>query len=99
MSSIEFLLVFLLQGQPVASEQVELSADGNLKADKSRAYCGIYAAYGAASAVLKKSGGKPSVEFPDLFSDNYVSSYSGSSTEDLLRAVEKLGCDGKAFNV
>lgn len=56
MSSIAFLLVFLLQGQPVASEQVELSADGNLKADKSRAYCGIYAAYGAASAVLKKIG-------------------------------------------
>jgi rhodanese-related sulfurtransferase len=97
MSSIAFLLIFLLQGQPVASKQVELSADGNLKADKSRAYCGIYAAYGAASAVLKESGGKPSVEFPELLSDNYVSSYSGSSTEDLLRAVEKLGCDGKAY--
>jgi rhodanese-related sulfurtransferase len=102
--SIERLALFLawffslmLQGPAGASGPIELTADGNIRETRSRAYCGIYAAYGAASAVWKKSGRQPIVEFHELLTKEYVSSYSGSSTQDLLNAVDKLGCGGKAY--
>jgi hypothetical protein len=92
-----FLLTLTLQVQSGEAGQIELSADGSIKGVRSNAYCGIYAAYGAASAVLKKSGDEPSVEFFELLTGEYVSSFAGSTTRDLLRAIEKLGCSGKPY--
>ena len=92
-----FLTLMQLQVQSGEAAQIELSADGNIKGVRSNAYCGIYAAFGAASAVLNKSGDEPSLEFFELLTGEYVSSYAGSSTRDLLRAIEKLGCSGKAY--
>ena len=97
MFKVAFILSLILQEQPGASGQIELSADGNVKGVKSGAYCGVYAAFGAASAVLNKFGNKPSVEFPELLSSEYVSSHSGSTTRDLLSAIETLGCSGKVY--
>lgn len=94
---IAFLLSLILEEQPGGLGRIELSADGNVEGVRSRAYCGIYAAYGAASAVLKKPGQKPAVEFSELLSSEYVSSYAGSTTKDLLSALESLGCSGKAY--
>jgi len=91
------LLMFTMQVFPGSDEPVTLSADGNVDGRKPKIYCGIYAAFGAATAVLQKSGQKPAVDFGELISKDYVSGLSGSSTQDILRAVERLGCKGHAY--
>ncbi len=91
-------LFFVMQGfQASSTGPIELSADGQVDVRKPRNYCGIYTAFGAASVLLQKSGKKPAVDFGDLISNEYVSSMAGSTTQDILRALEKLGCSGQAY--
>lgn len=88
------VLLLTMQIDSNGGRPVVLASDGNIEGS---AYCGIYAAFGAASAVLQKSGQKPSVDFGELLSKEYVSGYSGSTTQDILGAVERLGCKAHAY--
>ena len=91
------LLMLAIQVPPSSDNPVVLSADGKVEGRRPKAYCGIYAAFGAATAVLQKSGQKPAIDFGELLSPEYVSGFSGSSTYDILLAVERLGCNGRAY--
>ncbi|MEQ1830026.1 MAG: rhodanese-like domain-containing protein, partial [Pirellula sp.] len=91
------LILFGTQVLQDVDRPAMLSADGNVDGRKPKVYCGIYAAYGAATAVLQKSGQKPTSDFGELLSTEYVSGLSGSSTRDILRALERLGCKGTAY--
>ena len=76
---------------------ISLSSDGTVGEDSGN-YCGIYAAFGAVSAELAKVGEKPRISFDELLSGDFVSSFSGSTQQDLERAVRALGCNAKTFS-
>lgn len=48
-------------------------------------YCGVYAVYGAASAL------KVSADFETLLDTQYVSTLAGSTADDLVRAADRCG--------
>ena len=63
----------------------------NANAADSGPYCGIYAVYGAATAIGVQSS------FQDLVDQQYVSARKGSTIADLEKAAEKLGVHATAF--
>ena len=71
------LFVYLLINAGIALNPGAYGADGP--------YCGIYAVYGAASALSAR------VEFDSLVDSRFVSSRAGSTTNDLVNAAKHLG--------
>lgn len=57
--------------------------------------CGINAAFAAVSSV---NSGRTAIDYKDLLSGEYVGSSSGSSRQELLRAVEALGASAVPFD-
>lgn len=57
------------------------------QADADR-YCGIYAVYGAACSLDQEA------DFESLIGEEYVSGFAGSTTLNLLDAIESVGLEG-----
>ncbi|MCF7959310.1 MAG: hypothetical protein K9M08_01095 [Pirellula sp.] len=60
-------------------------------------YCGIYAVYGAVSTVLREDGQSVTLPFDDLLQTDFVSSYKGSSSDDLEKAARFLGAEATTY--
>lgn len=80
------IVFFLFQENRI--EQADIESDRRLSPT---VYCGIYAAYGAVTAVFAKEGRKIEKRFDELLFADYITSLSGSSNKDIEKAVKHLG--------
>lgn len=60
-----------------------------------KAYCGIYAVYGAIAALRMERGETMPLKIDDFLDAKYVSSFRGSTTGDLKRAAVDFGFEAK----
>ena len=85
------LLTFLFVPYVVVATESELPLPDLKEIVVAGPYCGVYSLY----ACLDVFGIHPSME--ELLTPEYVGSFRGSTTKELIAAAEKYGIQGKVY--